>query len=483
MRWNLLNSFDKIYVLDLHGNSKRKEASPDGSSDKNVFDIQQGVSINIFIKSSNRKNKPLADVYKADLWGERISKYNFLNESGLKSVKFKKLIPVEPFYFFVDRDYAEKDIYEKGIAINELFTVNVTGVLTARDSLVIDFDLKSLKGRINHFCNQEYSDEKIRNDFFGNRNDDKYLQGDTRGWKLGEARKLILNNDHEKIIRSYSYRPFDSRQIYYSPVMVDWSREKHMKHLLVGSNLALDVCKQLISENYTHAFIINDIADDSFVSNKSRERGYVMPLYLYPDNSDQQTINNKSDRTPNLNKLIIENIASCLSIKFINEKEANDNTFAPIDVLDYIYAVLYSPTYRSKYKEFLKIDFPRVPYPKNADTFWKLVKLGGELRRIHLLESPVVNNFITKYPINGSNEVTKLKYEDGKVWINVDQYFDHVPQVAWEFYIGGYQPTQKWLKDRKGRVLSYEDIQHYQKIIVALVETDRIMKEIDMIEF
>jgi len=256
-----------------------------------------------------------------------------------------------------------------------------------------------------------------------------------------------------------------------------------MKHLLVGSNLALDVCKQLISENYTHAFIINDIADDSFVSNKSRERGYVMPLYLYPDNSDQQTINNKSDRTPNLNKLIIENIASCLSIKFINEKEANDNTFAPIDVLDYIYAVLYSPTYRSKYKEFLKIDFPRVPYPKNADTFWKLVKLGGELRRIHLLESPVVNNFITKYPINGSNEVTKLKYEDGKVWINVDQYFDHVPQVAWEFYIGGYQPTQKWLKDRKGRVLSYEDIQHYQKIIVALVETDRIMKEIDMIEF
>lgn len=483
MRWNLLTTFDKIYVLDLHGNSKRKESSPDGSPDRNVFDIQQGVSINLFIKTTKRKNKPLAEVYKADLWGERISKYDFLNERELKSIQFKKLIPEEPYYFFVDRDYAEKDIYGKGIALNELFPVNVTGVLTARDSLVIDFDLKSLKERINYFCNQEYSDDKIRNDFFRNKNDDKYLQGDTRGWKLGDARKQILNNDHEKLIRSYSYRPFDSRQIYYSPIMVDWSREKHMKHLLVGSNLALDVCKQLISDNYTHAFMINNIADDSFVSNKSRERGYVMPLYLYHDNGDQQTINNKLDRTPNLNKILIENIASCLRLKFINEKEASDKSFAPIDILDYIYAVLHSPTYRSRYKEFLKIDFPRVPYPKDADIFWKLVKLGGELRQIHLLESPVVNKFITAYPVTGSNDITKPKYEDGKVWINTEQYFDHVPLIAWEFYIGGYQPAQKWLKDRKGRVISFEDIMHYQKIIVALNETDRLMKEIDKINF
>lgn len=483
MRWNLLNTFDKIYVLDLHGNSKRKEAAPDGSPDKNVFDIQQGVSINIFIKSSKRKNKPLAEVYKAELWGERISKYNYLNENGLKSVEFKKLIPVEPYYFFVERDFTAKDIYQKGIAINELFTAIVTGVLTARDSLVIDFDSKSLKERIEHFCNQEYSDDKIRNDFFGDRNADKYLQGDTRGWKLGDARRLIQNNDHDKLIRSYSYRPFDSRQIYYSSDMVDWSREKYMKHMLSGSNLALDICKQLISKNYTHVFIIKDIADDSFVSNKSRERGYVMPLYLFPDNSDQQTINDKPKRTPNLNKVIVDNIASSLSIEFTNEKELTGNIFAPIDILDYIYAVLHSPAYREKYKEFLKIDFPRVPYPKDVDTFWKLVKLGSELRQIHLLESHVVNKFITTYLVTGSNEVAKLRYEDGKVWINSEQYFDKVPQVSWEFYIGGYQPAQKWLKDRKGRTLSFEDIMHYQKIIVALSETDRIMKEIDKIDF
>jgi very-short-patch-repair endonuclease len=170
-------------------------------------------------------------------------------------------------------------------------------------------------------------------------------------------------------------------------------------------------------------------------------------------------------------------------------------TFAPIDILDYIYAVLHSPTYREKYKEFLKIDFPRVPFPKDAETFWQLVKLGGELRQIHLLESPKVEEFITTYPKDGDNivtrkmttrsigfELTDSENDTGRVWINDEQYFDKVPNTAWEFYIGGYQPAQKWLKDRTGRELRFEDIRHYQKIIVALTETDRLMKEIDKIE-
>ncbi|MBW6502330.1 MAG: DNA methyltransferase, partial [Bacteroidales bacterium] len=180
---------------------------------------------------------------------------------------------------------------------------------------------------------------------------------------------------------------------------------------------------------------------------------------------------------------LINKIAEILGLEFIYEKRRGPDVFAPVDILDYIYAVLHSPSYREKYKEFLKIDFPIVPYPKDKDTFWKLVKLGSELRQIHLLESPIVNNFITTYPVIGSNEVGKVRYADEKVWINYDQYFDKVSQVAWEFYIGGYQPAQKWLKDRKGRVLSFDDIVHYQKIIVALSETDRIMKEIDLIDF
>jgi len=207
----------------------------------------------------------------------------------------------------------------------------------------------------------------------------------------------------------------------------------------------------------------------------------LFPLYLYPETNGQQTIGQTAERTPNLNAEIVKQIAEKLGLTFTNEKETTKDTFAPIDILDYIYAVLHSPTYREKYKEFLKIDFPRVPFPKDKDTFWQLVKLGGEIRQIHLLESPTVEKYITQYPEDGNNVVVKPKYENGKVYINDTQYFDNVPQIAWDFYIGGYQPAQKWLKDRKGRTLEFDDILHYQKIIVALSETDRLMKEIEKI--
>jgi predicted helicase len=180
--------------------------------------------------------------------------------------------------------------------------------------------------------------------------------------------------------------------------------------------------------------------------------------------------------------LVVNQIATDIGLTFINEKEETPNTFAPIDLLDYIYAVLHSPNYREKYKEFLKIDFPRIPAPLDPGKFWKLVKLGGELRLVHLLESPIVDKSITKYPVNGDNIVTKPLYKDGNVYVNESQYFSGVPDKVWNFYIGGYQPAQKWLKDRKDRELNYDDIFHYQKIIVALAETDRIMGEIDKIE-
>jgi predicted helicase len=218
------------------------------------------------------------------------------------------------------------------------------------------------------------------------------------------------------------------------------------------------------------------------ISSQTKETGYIFPLYLNPDTKGQQTIDQSSERTPNLNTEIVNHITEKIGLTFTNEKKTTKDTFAPIDILDYIYAVLHSPTYREKYKEFLKIDFPRVPYPKDQDTFWKLVKLGGEIRQIHLLESAVVEKPISKYPETGTNIVEKPKYENGKVMINETQYFEDVPEVAWNFYIGGYQPAQKWLKDRKYRELQVDDIRHYMKIIVALTETDRLMKEIDKIE-
>ena len=193
------------------------------------------------------------------------------------------------------------------------------------------------------------------------------------------------------------------------------------------------------------------------------------------------------------NSKIVKKIEQSLGLSFTNEKEITDSSFAPIDILDYIYAVLHSPTYREKYKGFLKTGFPRVPIPIDKNIFWELVKLGGEIRQIHLLESAKVDDYITSYPVNGDNVITRkitktnIGFEPiddlkGRVWINDEQYFDNVPLVAWEFYIGGFQPAQKWLKDRKDRTLEFDDILHYQKIIVALTETDRLMKEIDKIE-
>jgi predicted helicase len=256
-----------------------------------------------------------------------------------------------------------------------------------------------------------------------------------------------------------------------------------MHHFLTGDNIGLVSNKpaQGGSDYYSAIFVTKNITDQSIFS-AMKNSPFICPLYMNTETTGRLNLEQSDGRTPNLNADIVKQIADNLGLTFTNEKETTKGTFAPIDILDYIYAILHSPTYREKYKEFLKIDFPRVPYPKDKDTFWKLVKLGGEIRQIHLLESDVVDKPISKYPHTGTNVVVKIKYENGNVYINETQCFEDVPEVAWNFYIGGYQPAQKWLKDRKDRELQIDDIRHYMKIIVALTETDRLMKEIDKIE-
>jgi predicted helicase len=256
-----------------------------------------------------------------------------------------------------------------------------------------------------------------------------------------------------------------------------------MKNFLKEGNIGLTLCKQFkTGESYFHSFITNKIIESSYVSNRTSEVTSSFPLYLYGEDGNQQSINQTLDRVPNLNSDIINEISNKIGSIFTGEKENTKDTFSPIDILDYVYAILHSPSYREKYKEFLKIDFPKVPFPKDKDTFWKLVTLGGEIRQIHLLESSVVEKPIIKYPFTGTNVVGKVKYENGTVHINETQCFEDVPELAWNFFIGGYQPAQKWLKDRKDEELQIDDIRHYMKIIVALTETDRLMKEIDKIE-
>ncbi len=485
MRWHLLKTYDKIYTLDLHGNSKKKETAPDGSPDQNVFDIMQGVSINLFVKTGKKKKTELGEVYHFDLQGKRNYKYETLNESNISDIKWSKLEFKKPYYFFVPKDFKGQDRYEKGFKVTDLFSMSTSGIKTHRDAFVIDYSKSDLKNRLADFFSSENSNEEIQS---------KYILKAKPEW-LNEKRQGNFNPNRLKRI---FYRPFDSRWIYYSPDLIDRGREKVFNASISSDNIGLLTSRQLSTFDFQHILVTKELADMCSVSLQTKETSYYFPIYIYPELRDQKTIGRLEERTPNLNADIVNQIAENLGLTFTNEpidyaQDEERTTFAPIDILDYIYAVLHAPSYREKYKAFLKIDFPRVPYPKDTVTFWRLVSLGSQLRKLHLLETAEVENYITSYPKNGSNTITRkltktdIGYEPkndttGKVWINDEQFFDRVPKVAWEFYIGGYQPAQKWLKDRKGRTLSYDDILHYQKIIVALSETDRLMKEIDNLD-
>lgn len=445
MRKHLLETFDEIYVLDLHGNVKKKETAPDGSKDQNVFDIQQGVAISIMIKKSDKKDK-LGVVKFAELYGKRIKKFSKLNENELNKISWNNLKLSEPHYFFAPKDFQAIDDYEKGFKLKDLFTLHSSGVKTHRDHFIVSFTEKDIATRLNDFISK--SDDSIIKDAYKLKN--------TRDWKLSVSREKVRKTGWEQFIRNYAYRPLDQRFICYSIDLIDrgTSRIDLMKNFFKANIGLATIRSESMAGDYNHIFITKNVSDIHYTGGQT----YFFPLYLYSEDGT---------KTPNL------------KTEIVNEIEKIVGKVTPEDILDYIYAVLHSPSYREKYKEFLKIDFPRVPYPKDKVSFKKLVKLGTELRLLHLLESPKVNKFLTTYPVTGSNEVEKISHKDGTVFINKEQYFGKVPESSWNFYIGGYQPAQKWLKDRKMCTLTNSDIEHYQKIIVALSETERIMKKID----
>lgn len=448
MRKHLLETFDDIYILDLHGSSKKKEKAPNGAKDENVFEIQQGVSINIFIRKEGKKNNS-CKVHHADLYGKREYKFDVLNKSNIENIEWKELKYSDPHYFFVPKDFTLEEKYKKGFKIDELIKIHSSGIKTHRDHFVIDIDKEKLANRIEAFIDPNKTDNEIRNLF--------HLQ-DNRDWNLTEARRRAQLEYKLDFYHKVLYRPFDERWVYYSGNLIDFDRRGVARHMLF-SNLNMILMKANESiENFV--ILASKLMNEK--GSLTSSNYYIFPLYLYQENDT---------RIPNLNPEIVDKIEKIVG------------KVSPENIFDYIYAVLHSPSYREKYKEFLKIDFPRIPYPKDDVSFKKLVKYGTELRHLHLLESPKVNNFITNYPgTEGPDIVEKVEYKDGNVFINKNKYFGNVPDTAWNFYIGGYQPAQKWLKDRKGRTLTNPDLEHYQKMIVALVETDRIMKQIDHVD-
>lgn len=479
MRWNLLKTFDKIYVTNLHGNSKKHETCPDGGKDENVFDIMQGTSISIFVKTGKKKVSTFGKVYYHDLFGLRHEKYDFLDSTTFDSINYQELKPKAPMYFFVPKDLRLEKEYLSGFGLNELFVINSVGIVTTKDSFLICDTKNQVKTRINDIIN--LSTEELRA---------KYNLKDTRDWSIDRAKADIGSVFEDEKVIPINYRPFDTKFLYYTGLtngIVARPRFHSMRHLLIPANLGLLSCRQSATNEWnlvgiTQSPLKNDgqavneergLVDDCRVSNKTKERGYIFPLYINTgeagpifekDGITPETL------TPNFRPDILHKIEKGLDEKII-----------PLELFDYIYALLHSPSYRERYKEFLKIDFPRIPYPDNAKEYHRLASLGTALRHAHLLDETTVSRWklSTTYPEPGENQVETLRYADGKVYVNRTQYFGNVPPGVWNTKIGGYQPAQKWLKDRKGRTLSFDDIQHYRCIIHALTETRRLTAEID----
>lgn len=406
MRWNLLSTFDKIYTINLHGNYKKKEVCPDGSPDENVFDIQQGVSINLFIKTGEKKASELGKVYYYDLYGKREEKYDFLTNTPFSEVKYQELQPVAPMYFFVPKNFGLMDEYEKGVSISSLFSLGSMGITTGHDKEMVS--LQSFKSDYNF---------------------------------------------------QYSYRPFDIRWINYDVKQITRARANVMNNLK-KPNIALCLIKVNSSSDGLFKVLMSaGLTDKTILS--SKDNANVFPLYLYTKEFGEEKKN------PNLKKEEWQ--------KF-NDAVGKETT--PEEILAYIYAVLHSLSYRERYKEFLKVDFPRIPLPKTAKEFNRLTAIGQQLIDLHLMNNAQSWKCTTTFPEVGSQQVDFQKWKDGQVWINDKQYFGNVPESVWEFYIGGYQPAQKWLKDRKGRTLSFDEIKHYLHVIHALEETMKLMKEI-----
>ena len=465
MRLSLMETFDDIYILDLHGNSRKQETALDGSKDENVFDIMQGVSINIFVKTGRKEKGELASLYHQDLYGTREAKYTTLNEVSLSTVSWSKLKPVEPYYFFVPKDFSVQDEYERGFKIDELMKVNVSGFQTKRDSLTIHYSKETLDLVLRDFRNLDPQSLK-----------QKYEISDSRDWTVSSAKEDVSSQRGNVV--SVLYRLFDIRYSYYScktKGFMAYPRYDLMKNFMKPN---IGLCLVRINRDYASTFFVTQlVTDQTLLSPKDND--YVFPLYLYHDNLGVE------ERIVNFNKDLYEKIAKGLNYLpcyddnvLIDPTSDYDGVLYPQDLFDYIYAVLHSPTYRERYKEFLKIDFPRIPYPTDWEKFRDLAEMGAELRQLHLMEDLPSKTGIT-FPVAGSLQVDCYRWQDGRVYINSEQYFEGVPESAWNFYIGGYQPAQKWLKDRKGMTLSFDDVKHYGHIVYVLQQTERIMNDID----
>ena len=477
MRRSLMRSFDDIYILDLHGNARKRETCPDGSPDKNVFDIQQGVAIAFLVKRGNsdmdgqdEQNSQTARVHHAESYGTRGSKYAWLDEHDRASTGWHELNPASPSYLFVPRDAALEAVYRRFISVPEAFPVNSVGIVTARDRLTIQWLAEGVWGSVVPFSGMD--PELARQGW--------QLGKDARDWKVAMAQQDLRDSGpaRERVV-PILYRPFDVRYTYYtgrSRGFICMPRPEVMHHMLAGENLALMMPKRVEHVGtWQHAFVTVAISDHVGVSLKTID--YHFPLYLYPtaDRGNLFSHQGLSKREPNLNPKLVAALT-----------QAHGRAASPEAIFHYVYAVLYAPTYRRKYAEFLRIDFPRIPFTTNMELFAQLAALGKRLADLHLLKSPELDPPTCRFDGEGDAKVAKTKAQgfrydpdEQRMYVNRTQYFGPVPLDIYEYRIGGYQVCQKWLKDRKERRLGLDDIRTYCRMVTAIDHTLTIQHQID----
>lgn len=490
MRKSLINDFNDIYIVNLHGSSLRDEGDKE-SGNVNVFDIKQGVSI-IFLVKNNNKNK---NIYYKDVFGERKYKYEFLGNRIIDNIDWISISPDESRALLCPVESIDLDDYSHLSRTDEIFNAYQRpspGIVTTHDQFAISWNEDDTKRKINLFLETQDEEEARK----------LYKLCSQEQWNYDKAKNILKSIDWENQITKILYRPFDIRWTVYNSNVAVHRRERVTSHIYLKENLGLHICKQVVSVNWAHIYVTNYIPDDCLVSNKTKERGYFHALYIYNDDLSAEPSMFDQDqaqtgRRANLSPSVIAEATNKLGLVWVADGKGDlQASFGPEDLFHYIYAVLHSPSYRERYAEFLKIDFPRVPITSERSLFATLVGLGAALVDVHLLRLPGAGGvggaggatILQKpglqglqFPVAGNSVVEKIRYNPSttEVWINEQQKFVGVEPETWAMQIGGYQPLEKWLKDRKGRRLNADEISHYLRMVLALRETKRLMQAID----
>jgi predicted helicase len=468
MRESLKTSFADVRILDLHGSSKKLEETPDGKKDENVFDIQQGVGISLFINPVGECSRKVSH---AELWGERASKYDALTRSVASSSRWQTVESAPPHYFFVPKNFDLSSEYRSAPALSDVFPEQNAGIQTKNDGFVYAMTRTAIEERIADLRSERA--DRIAQKY------DLSLDGH---WDIHAAKEDICKN--KGVFVEVLNKPFDKRWTYYTAKTSGFMarpRAPVMRCGLIPNRILLTV-RNPRRGNTDSFFVADTIVDKDGVS--PFDNATVFPLYLpIADDGQAELI---EDNKLNFGHSFLTALRAKLNLR-VGEHDLPAG-LTPEDIFHYTYAVFHSPGYRSRYAEFLKIDFPRLPLTSSLDLFLALARLGGELVALHLLESPALENQRTQF-VGPSREVVKAGWVDGTVWIDAGgkksetrpgtSGFRGVPEAVWNFHIGGYQVCEKWLKDRKCRMLTDDDIAHYHKIVISLDETIRLMAEID----